>query len=116
MCNYKMKEQLIDLMLSIIFGFGMNISIWEMMMALENLFFIFFCYFLNIGLFLFYILFKGKRDLLKFIELFDCIYLALGFILIILWNLRDWIKIDLNHLKDSKGYPLYSLNDNDNIN
>ena len=117
MCNYKMKDQLTALMLSIFIGFGSeHFYMGNNDVGAGKFVFYIFCYFLNIGLFLFYILFKGKRDLLKFIGLFEGIYMALGFIFMILWNLRDWIKIGLNHLEDSKGYPLYSWNDDDNIN
>ena len=117
MCNYKMKDQLTALMLSIFIGFGSeHFYMGNNDVGAGKFVFYIFCYFLNIGLFLFYILFKGKRDLLKFIGLFEGIYMALGFIFMFLWNLRDWIKIGLNHLEDSKGYPLYSWNDDDNIN
>ena len=33
--------------------------------------------------------------------------MGMGFMFMFLWNLRDWIKIGLNHLEDSKGYHLY---------
>ena len=117
MCNYKRKDQLTALMLSIFIGFGSeDFYMGNNDVGAGKFVFYIFCYFLNIGLFLFYMLFKNKRDLLKFIGLFEGIYMALGFIFMILWNLRDWIKIGLNHLQDSKGYPLYSWNDDDNIN
>ena len=117
MCNYKMKDQLTALMLSIFIGFGSeHFYMGNNDVGAGKFVFYIFCYFLNIGLFLFYILFKGKRDLLKFIGLFEGIYMALGFVFMLLWNLRDWIKIGLNHLEDSKGYPLYSWNDDDNVN
>lgn len=108
MCNYKMKDQLTALMLSIFIGFGSeHFYMGNNDVGAGKFVFYIFCYFLNIGLFLFYMLFKNKRDLLKFIGLFEGIYMGMGFMFMFLWNLRDWIKIGLNHLEDSKGYHLY---------
>ena len=108
MCNYKRKDQLTALMLSIFIGFGSeHFYMGNNDVGAGKFVFYIFCYFLNIGLFLFYMLFKNKRDLLKFIGLFEGIYMGMGFMFMFLWNLRDWIKIGLNHLEDSKGYHLY---------
>ena len=42
--------------------------------------------------------------------------MALGFLFMFFWNLRDWIKIGLNQIPDSKGFKLYSWNDDENPN
>jgi len=116
-CNYKLKSQLTALMLSIFIGFGSeHFYMGNKGVGAGKFVFYIFCYFLNIGLLLFYVLFKHKRDLLKFIGLFEGIYMALGFLFMFFWNLRDWIKIGLNQIPDSKGYKLYSWNDDENPN
>ena len=116
-CNYKLKSQLTALMLSIFIGFGSeHFYMGNKGVGAGKFVFYIFCYFLNIGLLLFYVLFKHKRNLLKFIGLFEGIYMALGFLFMFFWNLRDWIKIGLNQIPDSKGFKLYSWNDDENPN
>ena len=116
-CNYKLRKQLTALMISIFVGFGSEHFYMEnYSVAAGKFVFYIFCYYLNIGVVVFYFFFKQKRDLLKFIGIFEGIYMGLGFTFMFFWNLYDWIKIGMNEMPDGKGYKLYSWNDDDNVN
>ena len=117
MCNYKLRKQLTALMISIFVGFGSEHFYMEnYSVAAGKFVFYIFCYDLNIGIVVFYIFFEKKRHLLKFIGIFEGIYMGIGFTFMFFWNLHDWIKIGINDMPDGKGYKLYSWNSEDNVN
>ena len=114
MCNYQLRKQLTALMISIFVGFGSeHFYMGNYDVAAGKLVFYIFCYYLNIAIVIIYVFCKKKRNMLKFIGIFEGIYLGMGFGFMFCWNLRDWIKIGLNDLPDGKGYKLYSWNDDE---
>lgn len=108
MCNYKLKKQLTALMLSIFVGFGSeHFYLGHHGTGAGKFCFYIFCYYMNIGIVVFYIFFKNKRHYIDFIGMWEAVYMVLGFIFMIFWNLRDWIMIGKNTLLDVKGNRLH---------
>ena len=78
--------------------------------GISKLFFYIFCYGLNIVYFIIYKFFPKKRYLIEFIGVYEGIYLLCGVILIILWNVYDWVYIGYNEILDGNDMRLLSWN------
>jgi hypothetical protein len=108
MCNYEQKRQATALLLSIFVGFGAeHFYLQRLSQALGKLFFYIICYFLNIAFLIVYKCWPEKRKYIEFIGLFEAFYLTCGVLIMLLWNIFDWINIGYGVYLDGNKMEMY---------
>lgn len=106
-CNWEKREQSVAFLLSSLVGFGTeHFYLGRVGSGVAKLFFYFLCGFLNITFLLLYKCIPGGQNYIKYVQIWEGLYLGCGSICLMLWYIYDLVMFGYNDHYDGMGIKL----------